>query len=117
MNPRPGYVDATGTRRRLEALAAIGHPASVVGAHMGLPKGSARALVSVWKRRDRRWIAARTAEAATRAFEALRDVPGTNAVVRIHALRAGCLPPDAWDGVDVDSPEAEPYADDEERAA
>lgn len=108
-------IDATGTRRRLEALAALGHPASVIGARMGLPAGSARALVCTWKHRERRLIHSRTARRVAVVFGELRDTPGTNAVVRIHALRGGCLPPAVWDGVDIDDPAARPATEDEER--
>jgi hypothetical protein len=110
------FVPITGTRRRLEALAAIGHPATVIGAHMGRPRGSSRALIHAWRHHQAR-IDARTASVIARVFEELRDVPGSNAVVRIHALRAGCLPPSVWDGVDIDDPDAQPAADEERRRA
>jgi hypothetical protein len=107
---RPGYVDACGTRRRLEALAALGHTARTIGAHMSGGFDPSRALVCSWKHRNRKVIDARTAAEVTRVYELLRDVPGTNPVVRIHALRGGCVPPDAWAGCDVDDPEAVPDA-------
>jgi hypothetical protein len=107
------FVPITGTRRRLEALAAIGHPATVIGAHMGRPRGSSRALIHAWRHHQAR-IDARTAAVIARVYEELRDVPGTNPVVRIHALRAGCLPPSAWVGVDIDDPDAVPSSEDEE---
>jgi hypothetical protein len=108
---RSDVVDATGTRRRLEALAALGHPARVIGAQMGRPPASSRALVSSWRRRDRRHIDAGTAADVAKVYELLRDTPGTNTVGRITALRAGCLPPAAWDGLDIDDPTADPTAD------
>lgn len=117
MGTRPGYVDATGTRRRLEALAARGHTARTIGARMGRPHATSRALVSSWRHRDRRVIDARTAADIDAVYTQLRDTPGTNSVVRINALRAGCLPPSAWVGVDIDDPGARPATDDEERAA
>lgn len=114
---RPGYVDACGTRRRLEALAALGHTARTIGESIPNRRPPSRALVSSWKHRDRTVIDARTAIDVGLAYELLRDVPGTNPVVRIHALRAGCVPPAGWDGVDIDDPDARPVSDDEERAA
>lgn len=108
-------INATGSRRRLEALAALGHTARTIGAHMpNRPAGSIRALVCTWKHRDRRLIDAGTAADITRVYEQLRDQPGTNTVVRINALRAGYRTPDAWDGLDIDDPGARPNTGDDE---
>jgi hypothetical protein len=112
-------IDATGTRRRLEALAALGHSGRTIGTRMGRPTSSARALVSSWRRPGRRLIDAGTAADVARVYPLLADQPGTNSVVRIKALRAGCLPPNAWAGVDIDDPAAAPNTaddDDTERA-
>ncbi|HJR04388.1 MAG TPA: hypothetical protein VKA83_22290 [Methylomirabilota bacterium] len=110
MSPR-NLVDATGTRRRLEALAALGHTARTVGTLMGRPPATARSLVSSWKRRDRKWIDAGTAAEVAHVYALLADQPGTSTVVRIHALRAGCLPPAAWTGLDIDNPDHQPAED------
>jgi len=122
---RPGLVDATGTRRRLEALAALGWSATQIGWHLHRPYASSRSLVSSWRHRSRRVIDARTAAQVAEVYEQLRHRRGTSGKVRVHALKAGCLPPDAWDGLDIDDPTAdptaqpatEPTADDEDQAA
>lgn len=106
-HPASRLVDATGTRRRLEALAARGHPSRVVGAAMGRKPGSARALVSSWRHPGRR-VSTVTAADVDRAYQQLRDMPGTSQKVRIQARKAGCLPPEVWDGRDIDDPGARP---------
>lgn len=111
---RPGYVDATGTRRRLEALAALGWSARHIGLAMGRPAASSRALVCTWKHRGRRVIDARTAAQVASVYEQLRQSPGSNSVVRINALRTGFREPGAWAGVDIDDPEARASTDDED---
>lgn len=123
--PRPGLVDATGTRRRLEALATLGHTGRSIGTAMGRPASSSRALVSSWRHHTRTWIDARTAADVARIYPELAQHRGTNSLVRIQALRAGLLPPEAWTGCDIDDPNATPYSglagedldDDEEHAA
>lgn len=111
-----GLVAATGTRRRLEALAALGHPSRVVGAAMGRKPGSARALVSSWRHPGRR-VTASTAADVDRAYQLLRGRPGTSQKVRIQARKAGCLPPEAWDGRDINDPDTQPNLNVRDEAA
>lgn len=108
MTPRRQLIDATGSRRRLQALAALGHNARTVATHMGRPQGSARTLISHWRHPNRRRIDARTFYEIDVAYIQLRNTPGTDTVVRINALRAGYHLPAAWDGINIDDPDAEP---------
>jgi hypothetical protein len=109
---RSDVVDATGTRRRLEALAALGHTARTITATMGRTTTAPRALVSSWRRRDRRWIDARTAADVAQVYELLAAQLGTNTRLRIESLRSGCLPPVAWVGHDIDDPTVHIAVDD-----
>ncbi len=112
MTPRP-LVDATGTRRRLEALAALGWSATQIGRHLGRPHASSRSLISSWKHRDRTVIDAGTAAQVAAVYEQLHTRPGPCSKVRVQALKGGCLPPEAWADVDIDSPEALPATGEE----
>lgn len=108
MNPHP-MVDATGTRRRLEALAAIGHTGRQIGVAMGRPPASSRALVSKWRSPSRVRIDTRIADHVAQVYDHLSGHPGPSHLVRVRALTAGCLPPAAWAGVDIDDPDSQPH--------
>lgn len=101
-------IDATGTRRRLQALVAIGWSQSKLAAHLGMtPSSFGKTL-----RRDRVTVATR--DAVADLYERLWNVAppqtcGRDKVAcsraRRHAAESGWLPPLAWDDDDLDKTE------------
>lgn len=106
----PGIVDATGTHRRLQALAAVGWPMSALAPHTGL----APATVSRLLRQPRLYAA--TGDAVSRAYNRLWDQrPEDHGVTKAAAVRTrrwahghGWAPPAAWDDDRIDDPGAVP---------
>lgn len=99
----PGYVDGTGTRRRVQALIAIGWPAHRLGAEMGLADGkSVRQLGHGHK------VTPPVAARVSRLYERLSMTPGPSAISRRRAQAAGWAPPLAWEHRDIDDPKARP---------
>lgn len=109
--PDGAQIDATGTRRRAQALAAAGWPAPFLGQQLG----KARSYVEHFYTEERVYL--RTARAVADLYDRLRDVdplslgvsPNSAGRARAAAKRAGWLPPQAWDG-DIDDPAADPLA-------
>lgn len=102
-------VPACGTRRRIQALRALGHSLSVIAAAAGYTKGHG----------SLRYPALETTATVTRdverrikrAYDALSMFrpEGTWAeTARAHAERLGWVPPLAWDDDAIDDPDAEP---------
>lgn len=106
-------VDATGTMRRLQALAAIGYSsprlAELLGTH--------RSVIGRISRNEQPTVHAATAEAVARAYRRLSRVPGGNVRARNDARRRGWHSPAAWDGAAIDDPRAVPEADARPREA
>lgn len=100
-------VDATGTRRRVQALMWMGWSTVDIAARSGLPVGQVRVLSG------RTTVTDRTAAAITDVYRQLADVPGPSRNVAGKARAYGYLPPAAWDDVDSDPepPAAEPIED------
>ncbi|MGA4875920.1 hypothetical protein [Streptomyces lydicamycinicus] len=108
----PGRVDATGTRRRVQALAAMGWPLAAVGSHIGIAAGYARHLA------HREAVFGRTAQAVSNGYDELRHKrPQRNGITRTvakrtrtYAARQNWAPPKYWDqhpGA-IDDPDFEP---------
>lgn len=105
-----GRVDATGTRRRIQALMAIGWPQVHIARHIPCHP------LYVWSLARQDIVLARTAHRVAGAYDHLwnRDpvahgVPATRAIyVRHLAERNGWVPPAAWDDDLIDDPAAEP---------
>lgn len=101
-------TDATGTRRRLEALMTLGYSSSEIGAGAGL---SRHAIHQVMRERATRVY--RTNAAAIAAFyDQHWDKPApesfaSNYVQRLAAKR-GYAPPLAWDDDTIEDPKAKP---------
>ena len=97
-------VDATGTRRRLHALIAIGWPGELLAAQLG------RRPNSLHRSMTGESVTARTAHDVATLYERLwstRPPRGTRdqraaAAARAHASAQGWLPPLAWDDIDTD---------------
>jgi hypothetical protein len=96
----PGRVDPTGTRRRIQALSAIGWPLKELGQHVGIkPDNVRRILVRGQK------VYGTTAQATIDAYERLRnDKPRKHGVSKLGVARAlrnsqqhRWAPPKYWD--------------------
>lgn len=95
-------VSAVGTRRRLQALYAIGHGSLAIEAATGLTGSSIRRILYV--RSDA--VTAATHDTVKRCYRTLCATPGRNQTVRNRARRNGWHGPAAWD--DIDNPTAQP---------
>lgn len=94
-------IDATGSRRRLQALAAIGWTLGGLAAHAGCTKQ----WIAEIRRAER--VRAETAEMVTRLFAELHATPGPSSRAAELARRAGWALPMEWDD-DIDDPAAQP---------
>lgn len=104
-------VDATGTSRRLQALAAAGWPLARVATRLGVERGNLGAVMRQAQ------VTAATAARVRELYEELWDkpCPAVNAYERdgirravAHARRMGWAPPMAWDDDEIDNPRARP---------
>ena len=118
----PRRVDATGTRRRIQALAANGWPLTWLSARLGLSSDVMGA------RLGRTYVTPETAEQVRRLYDDLwdvappastRDEKGATSRARTFARRHGWVPPLAWDDDagphGIDNPHATPVLGSEPR--
>jgi hypothetical protein len=106
-------VDVTGTRRRLQALVAIGWPASLLANLLGRrPSSLCRSMTG-------ESVTARTAQEVAALYERLcntrppRITSGQRAAAdaaQAEAVARGWLPPLAWDDIDTDPAPPAPTA-------
>jgi hypothetical protein len=106
-------VDATGTRRRLQALQAVGWPVELLAAQLG------RRPTSLHRSMTGESVTARTAHDVVTLYERLwntrppRATQGQRAgadAAQDHAAARGWLPPLAWDDIDTDPTAPAPTA-------
>lgn len=90
-------IPATGTRRRLRALMAIGHTSKTIAAECGW--GSGEAVLEVTKRA---WVQQKTADTVAEVYERLSMTPGNSAGTRHRAASKGWIPPLGWNDIDHD---------------
>ena len=104
---KPTYIDATGTKRRLQALMALGYSTTVIGEGLGTDRRNVLRLLSKPK------VAQQTADKVAAVYDELwnRPVPLTchTSRLRASAKANGYLPPMAWDDDSIDDPLAEPW--------
>lgn len=107
--PASGYVDPTGTRRRIHALTALGWPQAWIARRLGIEESSMRQTMAAGM------VQSITAEAVATLYEQMWDErPPTRtvtqrrfvAIARNLAVRNGWAPPMAWD--DIDDPDERP---------
>ncbi|MFE0794699.1 hypothetical protein [Streptomyces mutabilis] len=103
---RGKYVDATGTRRRIQALRAIGYSAKAIAKAAGSAEARMQLISSGAQPTVRHWLA----EKINTVFVELHDTPApascSATMTRNHAKAQGWAPPAAWD--DIDDPAAVP---------
>src|SRR3954454_2047010 len=81
---RPRLIPAVGTKRRVEALMALGWPVDDLAHQLGYTDGQ-----SVRKFRAARWVHRRQADRVAALYDRLADRPGPSARSRASAARAG----------------------------
>jgi DNA-binding CsgD family transcriptional regulator len=104
------HVDATGTRRRLQALIAVGWAQAWLARELHRsPANFRRSMIADT-------VTARTAQLVNEMYERLWDAPppqhttgqrNASDAARAHAVLHGWLPPLAWDDIDTD-PDPDP---------
>ncbi|MGW7296139.1 hypothetical protein ACWGIB_27600 [Streptomyces xiamenensis] len=109
--PRGRDIDATGTRRRLQALAVIGHTMVSIADEVGLARGAVIRIANG----EFPSVRATTADAIADLYRSWVQRPGPSKRTSTIATRRGWHSPIAWDGDDIDDPCAMPDtgADDE----
>jgi len=95
-------VAAIGTRRRLQALQAIGYPGQYLAVRLGAGPNSMLQVA----RRDR--VRAATARAVAALYAELENTPGPSSRTARAARGRGWLPPVWWDEDSIDDPQAVP---------
>ncbi|MCX4863499.1 MULTISPECIES: hypothetical protein [unclassified Streptomyces] len=98
----PRNVDATGSRRRIQALVAIGWPLNQLAPRVGLNVFALGHIANG----DLQQVRSTTAALITRHYRQLSRTPGENVRARKMAQKRGWHGPLAWD--DIDDPKAQP---------
>lgn len=113
--PGRARVDATGTRRRLQALVAIGWSQRRLANRLGLADTSVHLIIGA------AGVQAETARRVRALYDELWDQPAPDGqsatVARAYARNAGWLPPMAWDDDLIDVPDDRLEAELANRAA
>jgi hypothetical protein len=100
--------DATGTRRRLMALSAMGWSLSAIGDRLGQHGNNFGFVI-----RKRKWVMPETSQKIRALYQELQMIPAPlrndergngRAVVITRARRKGWLPPLCWDDDTMDDP-------------
>lgn len=101
-----GLVDSAGTRRRLQALAAIGWSTTRLATELGVAQQRVSEL-QAHTARVQAQLAARVSRLYDRLWNVALAWPGA-AACRVYAAGKGYVPPLAWDDDTIDDPAAEP---------
>lgn len=96
-------VPAAGTRRRIQALAVMGWPFSEIAARLGVTRCAVQKLG-----RASATVQAATARRIAVVYDELSMTPGPSVYTRARAVKAGWVPPLAWDDDTIDDPYAQP---------
>lgn len=104
---RPRLLDATGTRRRLQALMANGWSSDELGARIGYTDG-----FGIRKLCRNPFVQRSTADRVKRLYDDLADLPGPSGRVRRWAAAQGFLVPLWWDEDTIDDPAYVPALED-----
>lgn len=98
-------IDATGPRRRIRALYAIGHTCATIAHTAGLHPRMIQQLGT----ENRLYVTPATFKAVADAYTRLAHTTGTSPTTAKRAAWWGYPPPAAW-GDDIDDPAADPAA-------
>jgi transcriptional regulator with XRE-family HTH domain/transposase-like protein len=100
-------VDATGTRRRLQALATQGWSQLRLATELGCANSQSVGRIL---RGDASRVNSRTRDAIAALYDRLAMTPGPSDRARDYARHAGWVPPLDWDDSHLDDPAATPIA-------
>src|SRR6185436_1742924 len=98
-------VDATGTRRRVQALAWMGWPCAEVACRVGTTGMSLATQMRTNRNRVSYAMAARVAT----VYDELWNQQGPSRISAAKARSLGYAPPLAWDDDTIGDPRAEPF--------
>lgn len=98
----PLRIPAIGTRRRVQALMAIGYTRAEIAAAAGRDE---RAIGHLW---HQHWVYRTTADAIRRIYDTWSMTPGNSDKTCQYARRRSYAPPLAWDDDTIDDPKARP---------
>lgn len=101
---RSGQVDATGTTRRLQALAWMGWTTVELGRRLGRPQQ----MIALWMDHGRVVVVARTHDDVAALYDQISMTHGGNGLAHNRAVAHGWCPPLAWDDDTIDLPDARP---------
>ncbi len=96
----PRLIDATGTRRRIQALLVMGWSRVDLAKQMGITDRAISYMLSSGS------VLVRTARKVDEVFKALNMTPGPSQLTRTLSIRRGWVSGLAWD--DIDDPNARP---------
>lgn len=105
VQPRPvegALVPAIGTIRRLRALARLGWSSGLLAGHVGISREA------VQKLSDSSSVTRVSRDRVSAAYERLSGTRGSSRLTALRGERCGWPPPIAWEGVDIDDPDAVP---------
>lgn len=95
-------VDATGTRRRVQALMRIGWPTREVAHRIGMAPGV------LMRTLPKARVSHRLALAVAAVYRELGQIPGPSRNARIYAAARGYVSPAGWEDDAIDNPNATP---------
>ncbi|SLJ40984.1 Uncharacterised protein [Mycobacteroides abscessus subsp. abscessus] len=101
-------IDATGTRRRVLALAAIGWSQQHLSIRLGIDVGGLSKVATG----STKQVTVGRAREVDALYRQLQEVPGPSDVARRVAVRNGWPPPVAWCDDEIDDPNATPHTRD-----
>lgn len=99
------WIDATGTRRRLQALCALGWRWTDLAAHFGVSYQA----VQHWAEAGTTRVHADTVDRVKVVYSLLSGTPGPSATTRRRAVAKGWVPPLGWDDTAIDDAGAVPH--------
>ena len=102
-----GYVDATGSRRRLQALAVMGWPTRRIAHELGNLDPQTYQYIQSGRTKT---IRRRTAQAIAELYDRLWNQHGPSPKSAAVARSKGWAPPLAWDDDFLDDPQAKPHS-------
>lgn len=107
---KPRMTDATATRRKVEALAALGWSKRYVGKRIGMNPNSVHRIGRKFPT-----VSVRVAEQVDKVYQELCMTVGPGPAVRGTAKAKGWVPPLAWDDIDNDPAPAKALSDERQR--
>lgn len=101
-------ISPVGSRRRVQALMAIGYPGRVIAEELNVH----HRVVAKLSAESQDYVTARVARGVAEVFERLQMTRGPSEISRQRAARKGWHLPLSWDEDSIDNPDAEPQIPD-----